>query len=496
MYQPYVKGHKQLQQREFNGFNQLISLHNGQNLTRYEYDALGRRSAKITAAGRIDYLWDGNQLIGEHCQDRFTWYLYEPAGNSSQSYRPFALIVQGEVYYYQLDQLGTPFALLDQHNHLVWQASYSALGQATVSVNVIANPLRFQGQYYDEESGLHYNHFRYYDPQTGRFISQDPIGLLGGLNHYQYAPNHINWIDPLGLCAKEDASVGLLDGIVGTADLVITGLLNTGVDIVAGGAGLVTLAISGGDLDAAVHTIESVQEKQLGLLTQAGDKVANVVAPVVDKYYEQNMAALGEVTLETTGLPALAMMAHKSVEIAGTLLGGRGVIKGVKGAKPTPGSFSRFVDTVEEFKAAPELAEKSFHLFTEGKWNDLETLFKENKLNHGWPPNRGAISTEKITLEKGNVIDRYGGFFDEDTGQFRDLGTFTAKAGEPFENRALPLATLDKPYNQYEVLKDIPDVEAGQAIPWFGQTGKGMQYELPLSVDELVEHGYLKRIGK
>jgi len=202
-----VKGHKQQQQREFNGFNQLISLHNGQNLTRYEYDALGRRSAKITAAGRIDYLWDGNQLIGEHCQDRFTWYLYEPAGNSSQSYRLFALIVQGEVYYYQLDQLGTPFALLDQHNNLVWQASYSALGQATVSVNVIANPLRFQGQYYDEESGLHYNHFRYYDPQTGRFISQDPIGLLGGLNHYQYAPNHINWIDPWGLSCKEGAAL-------------------------------------------------------------------------------------------------------------------------------------------------------------------------------------------------------------------------------------------------------------------------------------------------
>ena len=50
---------------------------------------------------------------------------------------------------------------------------------------------------------FNYNHFRYYDPETGRFISQDPIGLLGGVNHYQYAPNHINWIDPLGLECKE-----------------------------------------------------------------------------------------------------------------------------------------------------------------------------------------------------------------------------------------------------------------------------------------------------
>jgi len=407
-----------------------------------------------------------------------------------------ALVKQGQLYFYQLDQLGTPLSLTDSDNNIVWQANYSVFGKATVTVNKIDNPIRFQGQYYDSESGLHYNHFRYYDPQTGRFISQDPIGLLGGINHYQYAPNHVNWIDPLGLCAKEDGSVGLLDGIVGTADLVVTGILNTGVDIVAGGAGLVTLAISGGDVGAAAHTIESVQEKQIGPLTDAGEKVAGVVAPVVDKYYEQNMAALGDATLEATGSPMLASAAHKSVELVGTVIGGRGVIKGLKGPKVTPVSYSKFVDSVEDFKTSPELTEKSFQLFNDAKWNELEALFRENNLNGGWPPNRGAISTEKVTLEKGKVIDRYGGFFDKDTGEFRDLGTFTAKAGEPFENRALPLATLDKPYNQYEVLKALPDVEAGQAIPWFGQTGKGMQYELPLSVDELVEHGFLKRIGK
>jgi RHS repeat-associated protein len=108
------------------------------------------------------------------------------------------------VYFYQLDQLGTPLSLTDSENTIVWQAHYSVFGKATVTVNKIDNPIRFQGQYFDSESGLHYNHFRYYDPETGRFISQDPIGLLGGINHYQYAPNHINWIDPLGLCAKEN----------------------------------------------------------------------------------------------------------------------------------------------------------------------------------------------------------------------------------------------------------------------------------------------------
>jgi RHS repeat-associated protein len=56
-----------------------------------------------------------------------------------------------------------------------------------------------QGQYHDEETGLYYNRYRYYDPGPGQFASQDPIGLLGGVNHYQYAPNSASWIDPLGL---------------------------------------------------------------------------------------------------------------------------------------------------------------------------------------------------------------------------------------------------------------------------------------------------------
>lgn len=63
----------------------------------------------------------------------------------------------------------------------------------------IDQPFRFQGQQFDEETGLHYNRFRHFDPVVGRFVSQDPIGLLGGINAYQYASNPTAWIDPLGL---------------------------------------------------------------------------------------------------------------------------------------------------------------------------------------------------------------------------------------------------------------------------------------------------------
>ena len=71
----------------------------------------------------------------------------------------------------------------------------------------VKNNLRFQGQYYDEDSGLHYNRHRYYDPECGRFINQDPIGLLGGDNNYLYVPNPVTWVDPLGLSCKEEGGV-------------------------------------------------------------------------------------------------------------------------------------------------------------------------------------------------------------------------------------------------------------------------------------------------
>ena len=120
------------------------------------------------------------------------------------------------IHYYQNDQLGTPQELTSSQGDIRWSATYKAWGN-TLKVEWVASnealepqdlaandpvhqPIRFQGQYFDQETGLHYNRFRYYDPDVGRFVSQDPIGLAGGNNVYQYAPNPIGWIDPLGLC--------------------------------------------------------------------------------------------------------------------------------------------------------------------------------------------------------------------------------------------------------------------------------------------------------
>lgn len=80
-------------------------------------------------------------------------------------------------------------------------------------------PLRYAGQYADGETGLHYNLFRYYDPQVGRFTVQDPIGLYGGWNLYQYAPNPLGWVDPLGLAAVNDPGYN----VYGLYDLDVNG---------------------------------------------------------------------------------------------------------------------------------------------------------------------------------------------------------------------------------------------------------------------------------
>ncbi|OCG78418.1 hypothetical protein A9G42_03110 [Gilliamella sp. Nev6-6] len=159
-------------------------------------------------------LWQGSRLIAETDNDKH-WqsYLYEP-----DSYRPLALVHGNaqqdniKLYWYQNDHLGTPIALTGSLGDTLYECQYNAYGQIineTYHQDDIDflpdNPLRFQGQYYDEETGLHYNLNRYYDPFTGRYITQDPLGILGGLNSYQYANGDpINWIDPLGLIKIEN----------------------------------------------------------------------------------------------------------------------------------------------------------------------------------------------------------------------------------------------------------------------------------------------------
>jgi RHS repeat-associated protein len=106
------------------------------------------------------------------------------------------------------DHLGTPQKLTDSTGTVVWSADYKRFGEATVTVSTITNNLHFPGQYFDAETGLHYNYFRDYNPVIGRYVQADPIGLAGGdVNVYRYVMNNSNCnVDPDGLLCKNKNS--------------------------------------------------------------------------------------------------------------------------------------------------------------------------------------------------------------------------------------------------------------------------------------------------
>ena len=118
----------------------------------------------------------------------------------------FASSYSKSIYYAHNDHLGTPHMLSDGNGMPVWSAVYDPYGRATVNEDVdndgskVTLNFRFPGQYHDAESGLYYNYFRYYDPDTGRYITSDPIGLDGGFNTYAYVENSPGrYTDPVGL---------------------------------------------------------------------------------------------------------------------------------------------------------------------------------------------------------------------------------------------------------------------------------------------------------
>ena len=113
-----------------------------------------------------------------------------------------------------------------------------------------------------------------------------------------------------------------------------------------------------------------------------------------------------------------------------------------------------------------------------------------------YPPNRGfLLDPVSTTLKPGARLSRYGGFVDQ-SGQFKDFGTFVAPEGVPFRMRALPPSAEGKPLSVYEVLKPIDNVSTGKAAPGFNQPGLGSQQELPLPIQDLVEQGFLRLISR
>jgi RHS repeat-associated protein len=172
-------------------------------VVRFTYDSLGRRVSKSYRDKTTRWVWDGNvplhewtelALNGTNTDDVITW-LFE-----ADNFAPLAKLTAAGSFSVVSDHLGTPLEMHDAQGQLHWSAeldSYGAVRQGRGAAQDC--PFRYQGQYEDEETGLYYNRFRYYDPQSGQYISQDPIRLAGGMPMYSYVRDTTRAIDSLGL---------------------------------------------------------------------------------------------------------------------------------------------------------------------------------------------------------------------------------------------------------------------------------------------------------
>lgn len=189
----------------------------------FKYDPLGRRIQKSSASGTTNYAYDGADMAEE----------VDAAGSAIARYamgpgidQPLAMLRGGVTSYYQADGLGSITSLTDASGSVAGTYTYDTFGKLVTSSGALTNPLRYTGREFDAETGLYYYRARYYDPTTGRFLSEDPIGFGGGNNAFSYVYNNpINWVDPSGLvkciflvargtfiCALDDWSQAFIEG--------------------------------------------------------------------------------------------------------------------------------------------------------------------------------------------------------------------------------------------------------------------------------------------
>lgn len=173
-------------------------------VTLYHYDQWGRllSETRENSHPRRDYVWGGAVPLAQ-IDVRPGQIEQEAKERSRHDDHDDELIGRERVTYLHTDHSGTPRLATDNKQAVIWRWESDAFGAGLPSGSVTIN-LRFPGQYFDAETKLHYNWMRYYNPETGRYLTSDPIGLGGGVNSYAYTSNNpLRWVDPLGLSGSD-----------------------------------------------------------------------------------------------------------------------------------------------------------------------------------------------------------------------------------------------------------------------------------------------------
>lgn len=177
--------------------NQLIQVSKPGLTATYRYDALGRRIEKNVNGVITRYIYDNEDIFLEFdgSDQLVASYLHGPGVDE-----PIAMTRGGTTVFYHADGLGSITRITNEDGLVVQAYTYDSFGQLIAQSGTLANPYTYTGREFDPETGLYYYRARYYDPSIGRFLQEDPIGLLGGINFYTYVRNNpINLTDPKGL---------------------------------------------------------------------------------------------------------------------------------------------------------------------------------------------------------------------------------------------------------------------------------------------------------
>jgi RHS repeat-associated protein len=237
----------------YDDHNRMVEAYAGAVLqASYVYDGRGRRVKKIEATGAqrtlIYHYGLGGELLGETIYSSagakigerdYLWVDSLPLAQSERTFSGSA-IASSEFVYIHADQLNTPRLATSGIGTVVWRWDSDAFGiggadsDPDADTNLVNIRLRFPGQYLDDETGLHYNYFRDYDPRSGRYVESDPIGLKGGTNTYAYVRNRpTQFIDPRGLkdCNCDNRVYNFTAGAGGLLGMVATASADSGVAI-------------------------------------------------------------------------------------------------------------------------------------------------------------------------------------------------------------------------------------------------------------------------
>ena len=163
----------------------------------YRYDPMGRRIYKSSSSGTSIYAYDFDTLVEETNSSGAAIARYTQSGLIDE---PLAMLRSGVTSYYQADGLGSVTSLSNAAGALAQTYTFDSFGSQTASSGSLTNPFRYTALEFDTETNLQFSRARYYDPSTGRFISEDPIRFGGGISFYPYVGNQpTNFSDPSGL---------------------------------------------------------------------------------------------------------------------------------------------------------------------------------------------------------------------------------------------------------------------------------------------------------